>query len=144
MNDGVMVWDGSVWSNLNWGPAGLIVSYQNFNGNLYLCGDFSNLKDSLNDIAYLDYPTFSNDKILPLSFTIFPNPASNLATVSFNISEESQLLIINQYGKRIKSYALPPSLKIKTVDVSDLSNGMYLMTLQSVAQQISQNVMVQR
>ncbi|MBA3647320.1 MAG: T9SS type A sorting domain-containing protein [Chitinophagales bacterium] len=144
ITDGFQVWDGTTWSGIDWGGVGAIFASIYFQSHIYVGGDFSQLKDSLNGVAYLDYatPTQGVKSIQP--FKIFPNPTNSFISISFNTSQQGYLAITDTYGRILKLFTLSPSSENKLVVVSDLACGVYLLTLQTAEERVSQKIVVER
>lgn len=66
-------------------------------------------------------------------FFIFPNPASNILEVALNnnTNEYVELKIFDELGNLIRSQNTTHNLQTISVDVSDLSNGIYFLNLTS-------------
>ncbi|MBA3646973.1 MAG: T9SS type A sorting domain-containing protein [Chitinophagales bacterium] len=144
IDDGLSAWNGVNWYQLNWGGAGDIFSFRTFQGHIYAGGGFYQLKDSLNEIAYLDYATSAGSIVSDESFLLFPNPVSGKLIINYNISQPAQLLLSDPYGRTLKSFTISPASKNEVIDVHNLASGMYLVALQSAGKRISQRVMVVR
>ena len=65
------------------------------------------------------------------SLTLYPNPANNILTIQGK-NGQLQISIHNLVGKEIFSYSL--SEKEKTIDISEILSGMYVVTLESKAE----------
>ena len=60
-------------------------------------------------------------------FTLYPNPTKGTLTIE-GVTRYLQMYIYDLVGREVMTYSLTPSKK--TVDVSDLPSGMYVVTLQ--------------
>ena len=60
-------------------------------------------------------------------FTLYPNPTEGTLTIE-GVTKYLQIYIYDLVGREVMTYSLTPSKK--TVDVSDLPSGMYVVTLQ--------------
>ena len=60
-------------------------------------------------------------------FTLYPNPTNGNLTVE-GVTEHLQMYVHDLVGREVMTYSLTPSNK--TIDVSDLPSGMYVVTLQ--------------
>ena len=67
--------------------------------------------------------------LLPLS--LYPNPASNEVQISGDFGQESQIRVFSIDGKRQQVGLLSESATALTVDISQLSPGLYLVELRS-------------
>jgi hypothetical protein len=78
-----------------------------------------------------------NDASLESSLSIFPNPVGNSATVQFQLSSDENVSvnILNAYGQSVIKQNLGKLAAARTynqtVDVTNLSNGMYFMEIQA-------------
>ena len=64
-------------------------------------------------------------------FTLYPNPTKGTLTIE-GVTGYLQIFIHDLVGTEVMTYSLTPSKK--TIDVSNLSSGMYVVTLQGVEQ----------
>lgn len=53
------------------------------------------------------------------SFSVFPNPAKNIINIDADISQFSEIRLVNSYGQSVRR------VNRKQVDLEDLPNGMY-------------------
>lgn len=72
------------------------------------------------------------------SFSVFPNPATNMLNVELNINNnanQAEVYISNILGKRVREVVskstLKPNLYRYNVDLSGLASGVYFVTMQS-------------
>jgi len=77
-----------------------------------------------------------NDGTLESSLTIFPNPASNTATVQFSLSNEENVSInvLNAVGQSVMQQqlgALAARAHNQTLDVTTLSSGLYFVEIKA-------------
>jgi hypothetical protein len=78
-----------------------------------------------------------NPELLELQFRIFPNPVTKHATITYNLSETTDILLVicNQNGVAVKTLInherQGKGNYRKNVDVSDLKEGLYLVSLSS-------------
>jgi hypothetical protein len=82
-----------------------------------------------------------------LEFTVFPNPATNLLNinVNFNAKENSDftLKLHDFSGRVLKEFELQKhdsSIFIKTIDLKNLSSGLYFITLKTHKGQYTKKV----
>ena len=61
----------------------------------------------------------------------FPNPANNVVSIEYNSANEAQLTIYDITGRatHINQQILPAGNNTATVDVGDLANGQYIISL---------------
>ncbi len=62
----------------------------------------------------------------------FPNPANNLVTVNYIISENADLKIFDQYGKLIYVKTLNFAKQSEKIDISTLSSGTYFYYIEDI------------
>lgn len=95
-----------------------------------------------NSILYVDNLSFDN-LIMSVSETtienevaIFPNPSNGKLTVNFpkNMSEQVTITILNPFGQQIFSQNISNKIGKATLDVSQISNGFYILRIASVNQ----------
>ncbi len=108
---------------------------------------------------YLDVPTMGEyiellsfvngmDEIkipIGLEATIFPNPTNKLADLVFNITESNNIVLslYNMNGQLIKSIyqgQKPKGTYSYQIDLSNFSNGVYILTLQTNQRKYSQKI----
>jgi len=77
-----------------------------------------------------DASTVSVNNILAGSFQLFPNPAQQTINISFadNIGKEVQLTIAQMNGRIVMDTPLTTS-KIRTIDISELPSGTYIISV---------------
>lgn len=79
------------------------------------------------------------------SLTIYPNPASSILNVklaSFNRNSKYEVSISDMFGKQVGQYTL--AQKEGSIDVSALSNGLYLVTITDGTNIASKKVVISR
>ncbi len=59
------------------------------------------------------------------AITIFPNPASNNATIKYLISKNALLIIVNSLGEVVQQISLSAENQSATIDLSKLKSGAY-------------------
>ncbi len=72
----------------------------------------------------------SIETIPPVSFKIYPNPAQTFVTIEGELPvncTEAKVQLLNSNGQILKTTTY--NSEIKTIDVSDLKNGMYLLEI---------------
>ncbi len=79
------------------------------------------------------------------SFNITPNPATDKVTISFNSGLENlkAVSIFNMMGQEVKTLSLQGQNGVFSVNVSDLSKGMYFVKCRFDDETISQKLLVQ-
>lgn len=84
-------------------------------------------------------------EILEAEFEIFPNPASDMATVSFQVEtpSELQLRMVNLIGKSILEIEIGNATKgTERIDLGGIPSGVYFLQLHDGQRQISQKLVV--
>jgi hypothetical protein len=139
--------------NGNWnyiGPCGFsnalssdcaITYYQNVPYVMYRDGAAANKST----VRYYDF-SVSVDELIktPNTFNIYPNPAKDIITIDFskNYNGQSIVNIYNIYGSLIKAETLNQNQQ--GIDIRDLSNGLYLVTIKSKESTQNQKLIIQR
>jgi hypothetical protein len=118
-----------------------ITSYQNMPYVMYRDGVAANKST----VRYYNAPVSVDE--LPnttSTFTIYPNPAKDFFTVNVteNFNEQSVLNIYNIFGSLIKTETLNQNQQ--SINISDLSNGLYLVTIKSKESTQNQKLIIQR
>ncbi|MDG1790446.1 MAG: HYR domain-containing protein [Flavobacteriaceae bacterium] len=72
-----------------------------------------------------------NDNELNKGLSVYPNPSSNMVTVNSKTDLLTSILIFDINGKQILDINTINS-EIKTLDISNFSNGIYFMTINNV------------
>ena len=87
--------------------------------------------------------TLSNE----LELTVYPNPASNLVTLSVTSinSERATIEIRDSLGKLISSSVMNVNAGLNTIliDVSNLNSGVYHLSLLAKNQVVSESVVIE-
>ena len=61
------------------------------------------------------------------SFSVFPNPASSELTIQAQVSGTATVTLLDETGRRIKHFELAEGQA--TIDIADLPNGIYTLTI---------------
>jgi len=73
--------------------------------------------------------TLSTDEFSTSSFTLYPNPAKDVINIKSNAQDEvSTVQVFNLLGKEV----IQSEIKNNSLDVSSLSNGIYMLKINSV------------
>ena len=72
-----------------------------------------------------------------LNFKMYPNPADHTVTVSINNNAADEIEILSILGTSIKKIS-----KTKTIDISDLSSGIYLIKIKSDNKELTKKLIV--
>lgn len=78
----------------------------------------------LDDFSIIENSTASVDDLKKFNFSAYPNPASNNLTISASKNIEN-VEIFNLIGQKVMS--LSPNTNTKSVDVSNLNTGVYIL-----------------
>ncbi len=121
---------------------GYTTSFNNFIDDIYLIktdsfavGGGADVLAALN-IQTL-YPTQNSD------FKIFPNPASDFVTIySEKINESATIKIFDVLGNELKSNKTEQKIDV-SINVSDLANGIYFITISTKSISVSQKLIIQ-
>ena len=64
-------------------------------------------------------------------FTLYPNPASDNLSISFDsfLEEQGSIEIINSLGMLVKSFHLQPNTNNAVLNIEGLSSGVYIVKL---------------
>jgi hypothetical protein len=68
------------------------------------------------------------------AITVYPNPSSDKITVSFSSNEKGMLQVLNALGQLIYSKEINSSME--EIDVSQFTNGIYLIITTSATQKL--------
>ena len=94
------------------------------------------------DILLCNFVGVNELKNKSFDFKIFPNPANNILNI---VSSENQNLNVNIYnllGKNV--YSENSITPISKINISDLPNGMYIISVVSENSQISKRIVISR
>jgi hypothetical protein len=109
---------------------GLVGLAAEFNGNTQIYSRTSNDID-----VSLSTNSFDTNNI-----KIYPNPVTNdVITIRHQLGNQVQLYIYSINGKRLMTKKIA---KNETLDVSDLSTGIYFVNLINDSQQITQKIII--
>jgi len=85
-----------------------------------------------------------NEEELQREITLYPNPAQQSLTISYNgVLKHPKVEIFNLEGRLIKSIDNKTNIKKLMVDVSSLSNGVYLLRLEDKEKAITKKFIKQ-
>ena len=111
----------------------------------YYLTDYQNSNDYLDSVdVMLTFGTNSvkEQKNLDLTFNVSPNPASNFVNITMNnFSEDYIVKLIDVLGNEILSDQIRGN---KNIDVSNLKNGIYFVTVSSKDQKVLSRKMIVR
>jgi len=131
-------------------PNGKLIVSGIYNSNPFTLGTTNLYVQSSQDadmfLAQLDNTVVSvNETSLnAVNFSIYPNPAKDIITIDFckNFNGQSILNIYNIYGSLIKTETL--NQYQQNINIDDLSNGLYLVTIKSKESTQNQKLIIQR
>lgn len=77
-------------------------------------------------------PNIGLDEETLISANAYPNPTSDILTIELeNLDVDAQLIISDVTGKQISQQLIPSGTTILPINVSNLTNGIYLYTIKS-------------
>jgi PKD repeat protein len=96
------------------------------------------------DYVWVEYCTDVNDN-RNQEVSIYPNPASDFASVSFgSLSGSAELVLTDALGKTVLTLSQIDASKAYTLDLSGLSEGMYFATITAGGQQAVKKIVVRK
>ncbi len=111
----------------------------------YYLTDYQNSNeylDSVDVMFYFGTNALKEKKEIDLSFNVSPNPASNFVNITMNNSSEDCIVkLIDVLGNEILSDRIRGN---KNIDVSNLKNGIYFVTVSSKDQKVLSRKMIVR
>jgi hypothetical protein len=132
---GIVAYDGSTnqFNGLAKGSTYATVTYRGISKPIFF--EVIQNEEPPND-AITDVMDFKTGKNVGFNITTYPNPFNNKITFEFSVTAESdfKMEITNINGQIVKTYIFenqPVGLNIKTIDLSELSDGVYLYKLLS-------------
>lgn len=102
----------------------------------YIATNQGALIDSVDVKATASLSVKELNKTANVSVSSYPNPATSYLTVAVNGSNENTIKIIDILGKTVYSEKIGTT---KKVDVSDLNNGVYILTVTTSSGKVVQN-----
>ncbi|MBN9294795.1 MAG: T9SS type A sorting domain-containing protein [Flavobacteriia bacterium] len=102
----------------------------------YIATNQGTLIDSVDVKATASLSVKELNKAVNVTVSSYPNPATNYLTVAVNGSNENTIKIIDVLGKTVYSEKIGTT---KKVDVSDLNNGVYILTVTTSSGKVVQN-----
>lgn len=91
--------------------------------------DFSLTADSVViDPAFVGITTIEEEK----KIKVFPNPALNFIYITYDLEKNhtTRFILYNSFGQEIRSLRLFGDKKTRSIDISDLENGVYFWTIE--------------
>jgi photosystem II stability/assembly factor-like uncharacterized protein len=78
------------------------------------------------------------------TFRIYPNPATDMLTIEHQQGIEAAISIYDENGKEVYSSIWPEQLARKTIDISALHAGIYLVKINSARSQFIEKLMISK
>ncbi len=91
-------------------------------------------------ISYSSTIALNSNSKSDIDFLIFPNPAASILHIELHDSQSLQIKIVNVLGEEILSKLIHDNES--TIDVSELSNGIYFVTATTDGQQINNTKLI--
>lgn len=63
------------------------------------------------------------------TFVAYPNPANSNVSISYNVTEQSEIVIYNIVGEKVRAYLASPSGNNLKIETSDLPAGTYFYSM---------------
>jgi len=139
----VAMWDGNSWNSitadtfaLNIGAPISVEAINVYHDSLIIGGLFTSINGdtACRKIAKYNHALTDNQNSLSNGdFNIFPNPATNQITIEFSSSSNILLEIKNVLGQTIYSETISniSGIHVKNIDLTEFSNGVYIVRVQS-------------
>jgi len=106
----------------------------------YYIGDGTTYEDSVE--IRVNFSTLALKTVKPgITFSMSPNPANEFVSISTNSNENTTVKIIDVLGSTVYNETLSSN---KKVDVSDLKNGIYFVTIESSDSKITNRKLIVR
>ncbi len=74
---------------------------------------------------------------------LYPNPVSETLFIQMNQNTFTEVLFYDAFGQRILNKSLDPGKKLNTVNIKNLSAGIYIVVLRNSEKSINKKIMVQ-
>jgi hypothetical protein len=101
-----------------------------------------------NGMAYVNVkPPVSGLESLNASdanFSIYPNPSNNVLHVKMAGQNATQIQIVEVLGNKVKSFDLKVVSEKTEIDISDLKEGIYFVSIKTKGETATQKIIVQR
>jgi trimeric autotransporter adhesin len=139
----VAMWDGTNWNSittdtfaLDIGTSISVEAINVYHDSLIIGGVFTSINGdtTCRKIAKYNHALTDNQSSLSNGdFNIFPNPATNQITIEFSSSSTTLLEIKNVLGQTIYSETISniSDIHVKNIDLTEFSNGVYIVRVQS-------------
>ncbi|KQC34317.1 hypothetical protein AAU57_13945 [Nonlabens sp. YIK11] len=103
----------------------------------------SSINEDRFDIAFAK-AVLSTTNNLAIGFKIFPNPITNgNVNIILDQATQTQLVIYNTLGQKVQQQSLSNTSNLQSIDVSSLSQGMYIMEIVQDGTTVSQKIIIQ-
>lgn len=135
----VAKWDGTAWSPLGAGLSSTVYTLLSYNGDLYAGGTFD---DPTSSSSGYDHMARWTSAITNIEITngideenellTYPNPVNEVLNIEWTTAnqEDFQLKLVNIAGIVVLDIAISGSAQKTTLDVSDLSTGVYFLNVE--------------
>ncbi|MCA6365319.1 MAG: T9SS type A sorting domain-containing protein [Bacteroidetes bacterium] len=114
------VWSGNGVSGNNFSAQAAGAGLQTI---IYTYTDSLGCSNSASQVVWVDICTGS-DAMQVDTFTIYPNPANNLLTITTGLNTPMQFELTDMSGRTVRTFTV---LSSHTLDVSEISTGVYLL-----------------
>lgn len=122
------------------GQVEFAINYQDLTSDTYLRYYIVNAKEEMLDSVDVRGVTSlsakENTKPAAITVNSFPNPVSNVLSIVINGSTENHVKLVDILGKTIINEKIGATKKL---DVSDLNNGVYVLTISTASGRVIQN-----
>jgi len=85
-----------------------------------------------------------NKYYLLKNISIFPNPATNIINIKFSSETkyETAVSLYSLVGQKVKAFTLPKGIELSSLNINDISKGMYFILIQSGKEKIIQKISI--
>lgn len=88
-----------------------------------------------------DNPSSVNEANLQLGFEVYPNPSSGEVTIGCKKNDDISLIVYDVFGTKVKAYESIKQFPY-TIDMNELSNGIYFFKISSFGKFITKKVTI--
>ena len=88
-----------------------------------------------------DNPSSVNEANLQLGFEVYPNPSSGEVTISCKKNDDISLIVYDVFGTKVKAFESIKQFPY-TIDMNELSNGIYFFKISSFGKFITKKVTI--
>ena len=122
-----------------WAPGSFVID-----GAVYfLAGENRVTEEVMNDmwVYQLSSPSSTNEVANQSQLQLYPNPATDILNIKYNLASDNTLRIFNTNGQMVHQEVL--AANNSAIDVSSLSSGIYTITLETESAVSTQRLIVQ-